>query len=229
MGKLKERVKLSLKVHGTNMVDAFKKNSLFFYEKYTKTSNDILNIPIKNLQAGGFYFLHYLDESNWMQYSPIFLVDFKKFENKIILLAINFNFIPLEVRVLIFDPYITEKDLEDDNLLKVDYEFVYTTLRKVGFEYALMEFDASRIKLVHKISLKLLPRFLYHQHPINVYDPNKLMQIWNAKIEKRDQRHQEIILSTLDEFYKASDELMEKFDVLKKHVQRLQRNVRKFS
>jgi len=229
MGELKEKVKLSLKVHGVDMIDAFRKNSLFFYDRYTKSSEDILTIPVKNMSPGGFYFLHYLDESNWMQYSPIFLVDFKKFEDKIILLAINFNFIPLEVRVLIFDPYIKDKDFLNNNLLNVSYESMYTILRKVGFEYALMEFDASRIKLVHKIKLDLLPRFLYHQHPINVYDPNKLMQIWNAKIEKRDQRHQEIILSTLDEFYKVADDLSEKFDVLKGHVQRLQRNTRKFN
>lgn len=229
MGELKERTKLSLKVHGFDMIDAFKKNSLFFLEKYSKSSEDVLNIPVKNISLGGFYFLHYLDESNWMQYSPIFLVDFKKFENKIILLAINFNFIPLEVRVLIFDPYLNEKDFTNNNLLNVSYESMYNILRKVGFEYALMEFDASRIKLVHKIKMDLLPRFLYHQHPINVYDPNKLMEIWNSKVEKRDQRHQEIILSTLDEFYKVSDDITEKFTALKGHVQRLQRGVRKFN
>lgn len=228
MAELEERVKLSLKVHGINMVDTFKKNCLYFYDKYSKSSDEVSNIPIKNISSGGFYFLHYLDESNWMQYSPIFLVDFKKFDNKVILLAINFNFIPLEIRVLIFNSYISKKDFDNDSLLKVDYETVYNILRKVGFEYSLMEYDASRIKLVHKIKLDLLPRFLYHQHPINIYDPNKLMQIWNAKIDKREQRHKEMILSTLDDFYKVNTELSEKFDVLKGHVQRLQRNINKY-
>jgi hypothetical protein len=229
MPELNERIKLSLKVNGINAVDAFKKNSLYFLDKYSKSSKEVLNVPIKNLSSGGFYFLHYLDESKWMQYSPIFLVDFKKFEDKIILLAINFNFIPLEVRVMIFDPYIQKKDIDENRLLKVDYEFIYNLLRKFGFEYALMEYDASRIKLAHKISMDVLPRFLYHQHPINIYDPDKLMQIWNAKIEKRDQRHKEIILSTLDEFYKVSEDLDSKFDVLKGHIQRLQRNMKKYN
>ncbi len=229
MAELNERIKLSLKANGIDIVDAFKKNSLYFLDKYSKSSKEVLNIPIKSMSSGGFYFLHYMDESKWMQYSPIFLVDFKKFKDKIILLAINFNFIPLEVRAMIFDPYIGIKDIEEDRLLKVDYEFMYNLLRTLGFEYSLMEYDASRIKLVHKISLDILPRFIYHQHPINIYDPDKLMQIWNAKIEKRDQRHQEIILSTLDEFYKVSEDIDSKFNVLKGHVQRLQRNIKKFS
>jgi hypothetical protein len=229
MGILNEKVKLSIKANGLNIVDAFKKNSIFFFDKYSKSTEDVLNIPIKNMSVGAFYFLHYLDESKWMQYSPIFLVDFKKFEDKIILLAINFNFIPLEVRSMIFDPYIIEKDFDENKNLKVTYENMYNILRGIGFEYSLMEYDASRLKLVHKISMGLLPRFLYHQHPINIYDPNKLMQIWDAKINKRDQRHKEIILSTLDEFYKVTEDLDSKFDVLKGHVQRLQRNMNKFN
>lgn len=229
MAELNERVKLSIKTNGIDIIDAFKKNSLYFFDKYSKSSSDVLNIPVTNMSNGGFYFIHYLDESNWMQYSPIFLVDFKKFEGKTILLAINFNFIPIEVRTMIFDPYIDEKDFKQNKLLKVNYEFIYNLLRKFGFEYSLMEYDTSRIKLVHKITLELLPRFLYHQHPINIYDPNKLMQIWNAKIEKRDQRHREIILSTLDEFYKVTEDLNSKFDALKGHVQRLQRNSKKYN
>ena len=66
---------------------------------------------------GGFYHLHYKDESNWMRYAPIFLADFKKFSNKIIILAVNFNFIPIEVRGLLFDKYITKEMIE-----KNDYE-----------------------------------------------------------------------------------------------------------
>ena len=93
MGELIERVKLSNLVHGNGIIENFKNNSLFFYEAYSKSDKLVMNIPRGKIQLGGFYFLHYLDNSNWMQYSPIFTVDVKKFGNLIILLAINFNFI----------------------------------------------------------------------------------------------------------------------------------------
>jgi hypothetical protein len=164
-----------------------------------------------------------------MKYSPIFIAGYKKLSNKIIILAINLNFIPLQVRVLLFDKFITEKDFENDKndtYLKVDYEGVYNELRKLGFEYALMEFDASRVELAHKVSLLLLPRFLYHQHPINKYDPDKLMSIWEAKIEKREQRHKEMTLAILSDFYDVNSEISDKYDVLKGHIQRIRRNMK---
>jgi CRP-like cAMP-binding protein len=55
------------------------------------------------MSKGGFYFIHYKDDSNWMRYSPVFVVDFKKFNNIIMIMGVNFNFIPIEVRETIFD------------------------------------------------------------------------------------------------------------------------------
>ena len=49
--------------------------------------------------------------------------------------------------------------------------------------------------------------------------------IWSAKIKTRDQRHQEIVLSTLDEFLNVRNEILEKFEVLRGHIQRLRDNL----
>jgi hypothetical protein len=38
------------------------------------------------------------------------MVDFKKFEDKIILLAVNF--VPIEIRVMLFDKFISKDDFE---------------------------------------------------------------------------------------------------------------------
>ena len=151
MGDLYERVKLSLLVHGNGIEDNFRNNSLFLYEKYQQSDDLVKNMPVKNIKEGNFYFLHYKDDSNWMKWAPVFVASSKKFSNKIILYCVNFNFIPLEIRVAIFDKYITDKDIEKDTPLKVSYEGMYNELKRLGFEYALMEFNTIQIALVHKI------------------------------------------------------------------------------
>jgi hypothetical protein len=228
MGELTERVKLSLLVNGDGIVDNFRNNSLYFFEKYQKSDDLVKNIKVEDIFPGGFYFFHYLDDSNWMQFSPVFVADYKKFSNKIVLFCVNFNFIPLEIRVMIFDKYITEEDFEKDNYLVVDYEGMYSELQRLGFEYALMEFNSIQIKFVHKIKLDLVPRFLYAQHPKNVYDPKKLIQIWEAKIGSRNERHQEMMLSTISDFYDINKEISDKYDVLTEHIQRIRRSIKKY-
>lgn len=228
MSELSERVKLSLLVNGNGIVENFKNNSLYFYELYGKSTDEFTNISVSNIYPGGFYFFHYVDDSNWMKWSPVFVGDYKKFSDKIVLFCVNFNLIPLEVRVLLFDKFITKKDFENDAFLKVDFQGIYNELRKLGFEYSLMEYDASRIQIVHKVSLNLLPRFLYHQHPKNKYDPEKLIEIWETKIKTRERRHQEMTLALINEFFDVNSEISGKYNVLKKHIQRLQNNIKKY-
>lgn len=229
MGSLQDKVDLSLLVNGNGVADNFKNNSLYFYNKYQQSDKVVTNVKISDIQLGGFYFLHYMDDSNWMKWSPVFTIDYKKLSNMIVLFGVNFNFIPMEVRVAIFDKFISEEDFEKDRPLKVDYEGVYNELRKYGFEYAITEFNLAQVKLVHRISLEVLPRFLYSQHPQNKYDPNKLIQIWGAKIDDRDKRHKEIMLSALSDFYDSKKEISSKYDVLKEHIQRLQKSIEKYT
>jgi len=228
MGVLMEKLNLSLLVNGNGVVDNFKNNSLFFYEAYQKNSEYIENVPISDIYPGNFYFLHYHDDSNWMKYSPVFVVDFKKFKDKVILIAVNFNFIPIEIRVKLFDKFIIQEDIENERPLKVDFAGMYGELLKVGFEYSLVEYNSAQIKFVHKISLNILPRFLYHQHPINKYDPNKLMSIWEAKLSGREQRHKEIMLMTLDEMYDIETDITEKYQKMSGHIKRIQKSIQKY-
>lgn len=228
MGILVDRVGLDMLVRGDGLVDNFKNNSLYFYEKYRHSDKEVQSISVNKIQMGGFYHFHYLDDSNWMRFSPIFVTNFKKFSNQVVIFAVNFNFIPLEVRVQLFDKFITEDDFEKDKLLKVDYEGVYNELRKLGFEYALMEYNAIQLKYVHKIEMNSVPRFLIAGHPENKYDPKKLMEIFYAKLKNKDKRHQEIMRATMDEFYDAKGEISEKYVVLKNHIQRIQKSQQKY-
>lgn len=228
MAELLERVKLSKLVYGNGEAENFKNNSMFFFDCYSKSSDIVKSISRSDIQLGGFYFLHYLDDSNWMGYSPVFTVSYKKFDNLIVLFAVNFNFIPIEVRVTIFDKFIKKEDFENDTLLAVDYEGVYKELLKWGFEYAIVEYNVLQILSVHKIKMDLIPRFLLSQHPKNIYDPIKLYGIWKAKFGEHLQRHKEISGFLVDELYNIEKEISEDYTLLKDHIKRIQRSYQKY-
>jgi hypothetical protein len=54
MAELLERVKLNLLVNGNGIVENFKNNSLFFYEKYNQSTPDVLAISTTDIYPGGF-------------------------------------------------------------------------------------------------------------------------------------------------------------------------------
>lgn len=228
MGVLLDKVDLSLLVYGNGIVENFKNNSLFFYDKFQKSDDDVTNINVSDIEPGGFYFFHYLDDSNWMKYSPVFVTSSKKFSNLVVLFGVNLNFIPLEVRVSIFDKFMKEEDFDDDNFLNVDHKGVYNELLKFGFEYALMEYNLIQVKFVHKISMNMVSRFLYSQHPVNKYDPNKIMQIWQKKISNQESRNKEMMSVMLSDFYDINGDIKSQYKMLKEHIQRIQKSVKKY-
>lgn len=225
MGYLIEKTSLKLLLNGNGLVENFHNNSAELVTLYGKSTKDVLNVPIKNILPGGFYHLISTNESNWMRNAPVFIVEYKKIFDKIIFLGINLNFIPLEVRVLFFDKFITEKDFEKDNFIKSSYEGVYNELRSIGFEYSLMEFDASKIILAHKISMYMVPKFLISQHPTNKYDPKKLLEIWNAKISKNKERDNEMKKLIIEDLYNVNKEIDQKYEMLRNHILRVRRNL----
>lgn len=227
MGILLDKINDLNKSSG-DIVTNFKDNSLFFYEKYSKSDDMVKSISVSDMQLGGFYFIHYRDDSNWMKWSPVFTVDFKKFSNLNILFGLNFNFIPLEIRVSIFDKYISEKDFEKNKLLNVNYQGVYKELIKYGFEYSIVEYNLNQINYVHKIGMEMVPRFLYSQHPKNIYDPKKLYQIWKSKISTKIERDKEINKMLISDFFKMTDDILKNYNQLESHIDRIQKSYEKY-
>ena len=58
MGELLERVKLSNLVNGNGVADAYKNNSLYFYQKYQRSDSEVQAIPLSKIEAGRFHFFH---------------------------------------------------------------------------------------------------------------------------------------------------------------------------
>lgn len=228
MGILIDLVEKHNELKKRNLSDVFKENSLFFYKKYQQSDQWVRFTPLREISFGGFYFFFYKDESNWMQYSPVFTVEFKKFENKIIILALNFNFIPLEYRAGIFDPFISENDIEKNRDLVVDYKGIYTQLLTIGYEYSLVEYNLSQMVSAFSIDNQLLPRFLISGFPSNKYDPEKLYKIWLEKIKTKKLRDQEIKKLKIDELYKSAQTKREELELLEEKRNRILRNTEKF-
>jgi hypothetical protein len=217
-----------IKEENKNTAQYYKDNTMFFYEKYKTSTKEVLSLPTGKLQIGAFYFFHYLDDSNWMKFAPVFTADFKKFKNQIIIIGVNFNFIPMEIRAGIFDKFISSEDIKNNKLLTVDYKGVYNELIRVGYEYSLVEFNLSQLKMAHKIDLSLIHKFLYSGHPINLYDPKNLYKIWLKKLETREQRHQEMMKIVISEFYDLEKNINNEYDALKKHIERTQNSFKKY-
>ena len=229
MGHLTELTKLNLLVYGEDEADFYKKNTVYFLEKYMKSDNDVKAVRLGEIKPGRFYFLHYMDDSNWMKYSPVFVIEHKTFNNMIILSCVNMNFLPLIYRVALFDPFMKEEDFTNKNfVLKAKFENVFKELKRYGFQWAIMEFNLAQIQLAHLIDLELLPRFLYSGHPKAKYDPGKLTQIWKKKIVEQDKRDQEIASANIKDFFDITKEIGGKYDALKGHISRLQKSVKKY-
>jgi hypothetical protein len=238
MAELLERVKLSLLVNGNGITENFINNSKYFAQTYTSSSEEVKNIPVSQIKFGYFYHLAYRDPSNWMQYSPILAVEFKKFSNMIILIAINLNFIPLEVRTTIFDSFMKEDHFDKNIPLSVSYTGVYKELSKYGFEYSLVEYNVAQIHLVHQIDMSIVPRFLYAGHPKTFttfidtksvkYNPEALYKLYVTKLATKDKRDQEMKESLISDFYNASDDILKNYQALKGHIERLQKSAEKY-
>jgi hypothetical protein len=228
MGELSERVKLSKLVYGSDEV-RFYQEYIYNNQKDENKEKEVTEITPspKVIQPGRFYHLEYGNvDSNWIQFSPIFVVDYRGFSNEHMLFALNLNFIPFEIRMAIFDKYMVEKDFENDRALVVSYEGVDNELKKWGFEYAIEWYNFKQIASAHRINMSVVPRFLYSSHPKNKYDPKKLYSIRDSKLSRRDARDAEMRKLLMSDFLKTSAEIKEEFKELSDHILRVQKGLR---
>jgi|VirMetMinimDraft_7_1064189.scaffolds.fasta_scaffold87594_2 hypothetical protein len=229
MGELRKKI---AELTNIGVPKFFKQNCMDYYNLYKSPDMDVVTpIPVSKMYNGGIYFIYYKDESNWMSLSPILCADIR---DKRIIFGINMNFLPLEIRMDLFDDMVL--DLENNNKQSngmtpfhfLNFESAYKKLLRRGFEYAIVEYDVSRIVRVFNIKYEDLSTWIYSQHPKNIYDPNKLYQIWAAKLKDRPERHKDLISKLVEDFYNVTDELIDNSTALKGHFQRLQRNQTKY-
>jgi len=232
MGDLREKIKENIEKN-SGLSNYFKKNSLEFYELYNNPDNKIIKpVNIAKMGIGGIYFIYYKDESNWMRYSPILMTDHR--DNRL-LFGVNLNFLPLEQRTNLFESII--EDINDENNKQptntkpfqfITFETIYKKLIRFGFEYSLVEYSLDRIAGAFEISFTYLDKWIYSNHPNNIYDPIKLYDIWSKKLKNRPERHKEMITRLVEDFYNITDDLIEESQALQDHLKRLKRNQEKY-
>lgn len=231
MGELYDRFKLNKLVNSDDPVSYFKENSIDFYKSYTKSTEQIKAIPVRLMIPGKFYFLHYKDDTNWIKWSPVFVVEEKKSYG---FHCMNLNFMPLEIRILFFDKYITDKDFESDaekkgnHFIKVKPDMVQNELKKIRMNHCMKFYNSSQIVTCHRIMFDDLPNFLFSSHPMFKYDPKKLIQIWKQQASKSERRGDEMMKLTIEDLYNFDKEFKHRFDVLKGHIDRFRKSVQKW-
>jgi hypothetical protein len=210
-----------------DMVTFFKNSSAYMMDLYLKANKLCIPIPYGKMRIGQFYFMTYKDDSNWMKFSPILLVDVKKVSNKIIAYGINFNFIPLEIRLQFLDKFISGLD-DVNQLSNINFQIAYSNLIKWGWEYAIVEYSVAQIDRCYQIDWEILPQFICSAHPKVKYDPKKLYEIWVAKLDGKKERDAEIYKSTVDELLKVETLLSGKYTELEDHIKRVQKSIEKY-
>lgn len=225
MGKLYDIVQDKIKEKGK--VNLFKENSTKFFNLYQKPDGELVRgVPMDSLIEGRFYFIIYKDDSNWMKFAPIFFIDHAIYKSIKIFYGVNLNFLPLEIRVNAFDNVYDPN--KPDCFRGINFEKAYKLLLKFGFEYGINEFDSRRIQRIYEIDMSNLADFIMSGYPANKYDPKKLYDIWEKKLETKEARHQAFIQATLQTFYDTENAVGEP-DVLKDRIKRIQAGTKKYT
>ena len=89
-------------------------------------------------------------------------------------------------------------------------------------------YSVDQIVQVYRISLNILPRFLYSGHKDAKYDPGKLKQIWQSQSSVADVREKEMMSATMDDYTDLTKDISGKFDVLKNDVMTFRNSLRKY-
>lgn len=187
-------------------------------------------VPANNMQIGKFYWMLYDMESNnkMIQYSPIFLIDYRKNINGHFIFGISLNFLPIKIRLVffqqLFQPY-SKKLFELDSYYDVakepavdgiKFENMYALLKRIGFEWAIREYPMVRnnhvlIQKAFEVSFQDVAKFLTidTSHYTGVRE-DKIGEIWLSKLKDRDNREKEMLL-TMMRTGKTTEELKKEF------------------
>lgn len=199
----------------------------------------LLPVNASQIEKGKFYFMFYDlsgKSSKMEQYNPLFVIDWATIDNKKYLFGININFIPIAIRVIIFNQIINS-DLKkfDDINSKVDkqnpitglsFAKVYKLLKSIGFEWAIRKFDGSKINKTYCVDMNSLKEFVtMSTAKITGVDDGKLLDIWKSKISKQEQREKELIKELLGDYKEMEKEILKNINNISEKEEQLYKSI----
>jgi hypothetical protein len=219
MGVLKDDIKVLYDKFGENIVvDAARE----LMQKMHNPDKDVTPVNLGAIEKGKFYFMLYdiaSKTSKMEKFSPVFIADWSK-GNSSTLYAVSLNFIPANIRIVVFDAIVSgdkgiytsnkEKDvLKNKSFGEVDLQKMYNILQMVGFEYSIREFDLRLVNKLYAISTNFLPKLITMSTELFTgVGEHKMAEIWAAKIKQRDERHKEFVKGLWEDYDKMSKTIL---------------------
>jgi len=162
MGQYNENIKL-LKDDSTSQI---------FQTAFKNPTWQIRPTNTNKLRKGCFYIIKYNYNGNKI-WSPILTLEYKVKNNKNILYAINFDYLPYKYKIIFVNRLfklnneVINKNRDIENVLEernldLSVESVYRWLQSNGRkEYSLTAFDVLKIENIYSISTTILDRFIF--------------------------------------------------------------------
>ena len=174
-------VKALLGYYDSNMQKLVLDSTEDIFNLMNISNKELLEISLKNINIGKFFIIKYNYDGNDI-YCPIFTLEYRVVNNKNIIYAINFDYLPYDykikfVNILIskyIDQYYKHWDIcdvrEEKPFAGVTFENVYKILQYNGnYEYSITAFDILKIKNIYAVSTNLLYKFIFiHTRFVNI-------------------------------------------------------------
>lgn len=186
-----------------------------FQTAFKKPTWQIRATNINKLRKGCFYIIKYNYNGNKI-WCPILTLEYKVKDNKNILYAINFDYLPYKYKILFVNRLFktnnktvdTNRDIQnvsEEKNLDVTIESVYRWLQKNGRkEYSLTAFDVLKIEQIYAVSTTILDRFIF----LDTKYINKRMML--DTLEAQDEQSNKLEMQKKLEKYEELLELYEK-------------------
>jgi hypothetical protein len=220
----------------TNWRDA---SNDWFRRNIAKPNNEFQQVTPSYLQVGSFYFMKYdlggINKSTRIeQYAIVFVVEHKPLIDKKVFWAINFNFLPSDIRRNFFlnlidkrhDQIIDQNDKAVDwvaerSIPNVSYRQILSELARFGVVYtkSIRTFRMDLINEIYGISTKNLEKLIsLDVRPISGMDDLGISKVLSGKIQNEGI---EVIAQEVTQDYAAIlEDLKERFKNIEKNVGR---------
>jgi DNA-binding ferritin-like protein len=185
-------------------------------------SDKIVQTNLTNIEKGKFYFMFYDlsgKTSKMEKFNPLFVIDWFDIKGTRMLYAVSINFMPVAIRTIFFNSIINfnlsimnenenVKINNETSFKNINFSNIYKLLKNIGFEWCIREFDMKLINNVNLISTKILPEFIsMSTAQLTGVDDSKLLEIWQKKLSKQDERERKMIADLLNDFKTIEQEL----------------------